>query len=220
MDINIERDNKVMKDEYKTIPEYFFDFLSHFIPGYLLFALILYSPLYKELKLSEDVSIGGDVERVLLLVLGGYVIGHALTMITMSLRYIARRFHHEYLTENIQKLHTERKKALTEKLSLDEEDLGKDRSMYDLCEQFVKRHDYAAGLLCQKRHGWVVLNRNMAVICIILLPFYWDLGLVVRISLFFFTAIFLIRWEYLRERRAQFLLDIFHLTSKYGSKRD
>lgn len=68
-----------MKETLKALPEVFYDFLGMFVPGFLAIFVLDKSPLaggvLETLKLSA-------FDRVLILVLAGYAIGHALTALS------------------------------------------------------------------------------------------------------------------------------------------
>ncbi len=218
-----------MKETLKTIPEAYYDFLAILVPGFITLELLSISPLAQDSPIGSNLLNLSLIDRTLFFILGGYVLGHGLTLLSDFL-----------IRQPIQKLFGEPSKNLLNKgtalIKLYPKGFNSDfvvileseirkafkvenvnleaHSFFDVCEQYIKQHDYETGMLCQKRHGLEVLTRNMAIVLLVILPIYWSLGIIVRLVIILGIILFFLRWNYLRIRRAQFLYHSFHTVAK------
>jgi len=214
-----------VKDIFRNIPEFYFDFLAIFTPGCIGIVIIFASPAARGLDYlpTDELSL---FERSLVVLLGGYVFGQALTAVS---DWFLRRPVWKVFGSSAKNLLEEGcpwircpqpfepnfRKVIKADLKIAGLEItsGVDVfSYFDICEQYLKRHDHEAGTLCQKRHGLVVLCRNMVFVSALAIPLYWSLGSLVRWSLAALTIIFVVRWNYHRVRRGKFLYHSLHVT--------
>lgn len=213
------------------IPEVYYDFLAMFVPGFVTVALVAYSPtVYRALQVSTFLK-DSSLDRALFFSITGYAIGHVLTLLSDLIirrptwyllgksyeRLLDRqdkrhlksvRYPKSFAPEYIHKIESAVNRVF--------QNAGNDlraHSFLDLCEQFVKKKDPSAGMLCQKRHGLVVMCRNMVISMLICCSFYLKSGLFLAIVFLLLSAVFFLRWNYLRIRRSEFLLHSFYLCS-------
>ena len=216
-----------MKEALKTIPELFYDLLANLIPGFVTLEFVAISPIVQQNFADWDISSLPVVDRTLFSILGGYLIGQFLT--TVSDIFVRRPVWLVFGETSINllgdgtalikplpkpldpDLASALKLEIERALSIEFTNL-KAHSLLDMCEQYVKKYDYEAGMLCQKRHALVVLSRNMIIGLLILLPCYWSIGLKAHLLILFAALVFFVRWNYLRIRRAEFLYHCFHNT--------
>lgn len=70
-----------MKEAFESIPELFYDFIAIFMPGFVAMELIYISPAMQQ-KFSYIVSTQTLIDKSLVLIIGSYIFGQAITMLS------------------------------------------------------------------------------------------------------------------------------------------
>lgn len=209
-----------MKDTVKGIPEAFYEVLTAFAPGVIAVEGLVLSPWFQRVLVDSSYHVPqlGAAEQLILVLFVSYALGQILTQVSNVLirkpvwllfgqpvNNLLNVGPTPWLPYPLPFRDQAKVSRIREALNLDSMIGSDSHYLMDTCERFVRAKSSELGQLCQKRHGLVVFCRNIAFVAALLVPAYiaiWKLAL----ALLLISVMMLFRWNYLRIRRAKFVL--------------